>query len=187
MSYWVICPARRKNSTQIMNIKILNPFVALKHTDMTKTRRFYIAQQFICALFIILFIYTGLNKLVDHDTFISQLNKSPFVQQGAAFISYFLPIGELLLAAGLIIQKTRLISLFVSFFLMAMFTGYIWIMLTYANDLPCSCGGILAAMSWHTHLIFNAVFTILAAIAILLEVQLRKASYPPGGNLAKSL
>jgi hypothetical protein len=141
---------------------------------MTKTRLLYISQQIICSLLIILFVYTGLNKLMDHDTFLSQLRQSPFVNWGAYFISYALPIGELILALGLIIKRSRLISLFLSFFLMALFTGYIWIMLTYANDLPCSCGGILAAMSWGTHLVFNAVFTVLTAIAIIIEVQNKK-------------
>ncbi|WP_126247065.1 MauE/DoxX family redox-associated membrane protein [Chitinophaga rhizosphaerae] len=141
---------------------------------MVKTRRIYIAQQFICSLFIILFVYTGLNKLMDHETFLSQLHKSPFMQWGPGFVSYAIPVGELLLALGLIIRKTRMIALMGSFFLMAMFTGYIWIMLTYANDLPCSCGGILAAMTWEVHLVFNAVFTLLAALAIWMESILKK-------------
>lgn len=154
---------------------------------MTKTRLLYISQQIICSLFIILFVYTGLNKLMDHETFISQLRKSPFMQWGPEFVSYTIPIGELLLALGLIIRKTRMIALFGSFLLMAMFTGYIWIMLTYANDLPCSCGGILAAMSWNTHLIFNAVFTMLAAVAIFIESHLKKVNSTPKAKLAKSM
>jgi uncharacterized membrane protein len=135
--------------------------------DGCKKRNTYV--EIICGLFIILFIYTGLNKMTDHETFISQLKKSPFMQWGYEFVSYAIPVGELLLALGLIIKKTRMISLYGSFLLMAIFTGYIWIMLTYANDLPCSCGGILAAMSWNTHLIFNAVFTIMAMSAIILQ------------------
>ncbi len=154
---------------------------------MTKTRLLYISQQIICSLLIILFVYTGLNKLMDHETFISQLRKSPFMQWGPDFVSYAIPIGELLLAVGLIVKKTRLLALFGSFLLMAMFTGYIWIMLTYANDLPCSCGGILAAMTWDMHLIFNAIFTVLAAIAIFIESHLKKVNYLPRGKLAKSM
>ncbi|WP_423736079.1 MauE/DoxX family redox-associated membrane protein [Chitinophaga caseinilytica] len=152
---------------------------------MTKTRLLYISQQVICSAFIILFVYTGLNKLMDHESFITQLRKSPFMQWGPGFVSYTIPLGELLLAIGLIIQRTRLMALFGSFLLMAMFTGYIWIMLTYANDLPCSCGGIMASMSWHTHLIFNASFTVLSGIAIWLEGYLKKSKNIPGADLVK--
>lgn len=136
--------------------------------------KFYnITIQVISALLLILFVYTGMNKLMDHEQFRMQLEKSPFVEQMATFITYTLPAGEILLALTLIIKKTRLLGLFLSFFLMALFTGYIWMMLNYAYDLPCSCGGILASMSWHTHLIFNAIFTMLAAIGILLESKIR--------------
>lgn len=152
---------------------------------MTKTRLLYISQQIICSLLIILFVYTGLNKLMDHETFISQLRKSPFMQWGPDFVSYAIPIGELLLALGLIVKKTRMLALFGSFFLMAMFTGYIWIMLTYANDLPCSCGGIIGMMSWNAHLIFNGIFTVLTAIAIFIESYLKKVKYLVSIKVAK--
>lgn len=133
--------------------------------------------EIISSLLIILFIYTGLNKMMDYNNFKVQMGRSPFIQNMAGFISLTLPAGELLLAATLIFKRTRLIGLYASFFLMALFTGYIWIMLHYAYDLPCSCGGVLAALSWHDHLIFNSVFTLLAMFGVILQSGLKNTSF----------
>ena len=152
---------------------------------MSSNLRFYnITVQLIAALLLILFVYTGMNKLIDHEQFRVQLGESPFLANFGDIISYMLPIGEILLALALIIKRTRLLGLFLSFFLMALFTGYIWLMLTYAYDLPCSCGGIMVEMSWNTHLIFNAIFTILAAIGVILESKLRSSRLPQKNIIA---
>jgi methylamine utilization protein MauE len=128
--------------------------------------------EIISSLLIILFIYTGLNKMLDYDTFKFQLGRSPFVQPIAGFIAATLPAGELLIALALILKRTRLLGLYASFFLMALFTGYIWAMLHYSYYVPCSCGGILAAMSWNDHLIFNSAFTALAMIGVILQSKI---------------
>jgi uncharacterized membrane protein YphA (DoxX/SURF4 family) len=125
--------------------------------------------EIICALYIILFIYTGVNKMMDIEKFKYEMGRSPFIQNMGSFIAYSLPVGELLLALLLIIKRTRLVGLYLSFTLMALFTGYIWLMLNYAWDLPCSCGGILASMTWQQHLLFNACFTALGLTAIVLQ------------------
>jgi hypothetical protein len=125
--------------------------------------------EIICAFLIILFVYTGINKIMDYEKFKFEMGRSPFIQNISKVIAITLPPGELLVALLLIINKTKLTGLYISFFLMSLFTGYIWLMLNYAYDLPCSCGGILAKMSWEDHLCFNAGFTILAAVAIILQ------------------
>jgi hypothetical protein len=127
--------------------------------------------EIICALFVILFIYTGLNKLMDYETFKFQLGRSPFLQNFDAIIATTLPTGELLLALILVVRRTRLLGLYLSFTLMTLFTGYIWIMINESYYLPCSCGGILASMSWNDHLLFNAIFSGLAMVAIILLNQ----------------
>jgi hypothetical protein len=127
--------------------------------------------EIICALLIILFIYTGLNKLLDYKTFEFQLGRSPFIQDFAEFISLFLPAFELIIATLLIIKKLRIFGLYGSFFLMALFTIYIYAMLHYSPYVPCSCGGILESMSWNEHLIFNILFVILTTIGVLLQTN----------------
>jgi len=51
---------------------------------------------------------------------------------------------------------------------MLMFTSYIIVILNYSSFVPCSCGGILEKIGWKEHLIFNIVFTILAATACFI-------------------
>jgi hypothetical protein len=128
-----------------------------------------IAVEVIAALLIILFIYTGLNKLIDYGTFKFQLGRSPYLQRLAGLIAATLPTGELLVALALIFKPTKLLGLYASFFLMTLFTGYVWIMLNNSYYLPCSCGGILSAMSWRDHFIFNSAFTIIAMLGVILQ------------------
>ena len=135
-----------------------------------------VTQEIICSLLIILFVYTGLNKLLDYEKFRFELGRSPFLQDLAPFIAWTLPVGELIIALLIIVKRTRLWGIYLSFALMALFTGYIWMMLHDANDLPCSCGGVLAAMSWNDHLVFNIAFTILALIAILLQGRINASA-----------
>lgn len=125
--------------------------------------------EIICALLIFLFIYTGVNKIRDIEKFRFEMGRSPFIQHYASVISYSIPIGELLLALGLILKKTRLLSLYLSLILMSLFAGYIWLMLKYAYDLPCSCGGIISELTWEEHLVFNVTFVVLTSTAIILQ------------------
>jgi hypothetical protein len=127
----------------------------------------------LCALFVILFIYTGLNKLLDYDTFKFQLGRSPYLQHFSAPLAALLPAGELLVVVALVVKRTRLAGLYASYFLMCLFTGYVAVMLRFSYYLPCSCGGILQALSWKGHLLFNGLFTLLSVAAVLLQNQLQ--------------
>lgn len=133
-----------------------------------KNRVTNLCLEVITSALVILWIYTSIAKIFDYDNFKTQLGLSPFLEGMNGFIAVALPAGELLLALALVLRKTRKLGLYISFGLMFLFTGYIWIMLHFAYDLPCSCGGVLAEMSWQEHLWFNAGFTFLAAIAIFI-------------------
>ncbi|WP_341843581.1 MauE/DoxX family redox-associated membrane protein [Chitinophaga caseinilytica] len=135
------------------------------------TRKIRISQlclELIVALLIILWVYTSISKIFDFSNFKTQLGLSPFISGMSGFLSFAIPTGELLLALLLVIKKTRIVGLYASFALMLMFTIYIYMMLQYAYDLPCSCGGVLAKMTWSDHLYFNGAFTIAALIGVLI-------------------
>lgn len=125
--------------------------------------------ELIAALFVLLFLYTAIHKIMGAQTFTFQLRKSPFVTDMVPFVSISIPAGEVLISVLLIFKKTRLAGLFASLLLMTMFTAYIWLMLAYSYDLPCSCGGIISQMSWSQHLAFNIFFTLLAITGIYIE------------------
>lgn len=136
-----------------------------------------LALELIVALLIILWLYTGINKLLDYEQTRVQMGRSPFIEPIAGFTAIAVPIGELILAILLIFRKTKLPGLYGSLFLMTLFTGYVYIMLNYSYDRPCSCGGVLSRLSWQDHLYFNAGFTILAMIGILLY-NFKQSNHP---------
>lgn len=121
------------------------------------------------ALFSLLWSYASVSKLVTFKSFTEQLTKSPFLTSMVDLVAYFIPLFELLLAILLVLPATRLLGLYLSFFLMLLFSGYIYLMLYHSFYIPCSCGGILNSMSWEQHLIFNIILTLIALIAISLS------------------
>jgi hypothetical protein len=125
--------------------------------------------ELISALLIFLFIYAALSKLLDFDKFKYQISQSPFITHISWLVIWSIPLGEILISIFLIFKRTRLAGLYLSFFLMLLFTGYIFIMLKYSSYLPCSCGGVLSTMSWKQHFIFNLAFTGLSLAGILLQ------------------
>jgi hypothetical protein len=124
--------------------------------------------EFICLLYILLFVYAAFSKLFDFENFLVQLGQSPLLSAYARWSAYGVPFLEIIIAILLMVQKFRLIGLFASYTLMVLFTAYICILLNYSAFVPCSCGGIIQKLSWSQHIIFNCCFIALAGIAILL-------------------
>jgi hypothetical protein len=120
----------------------------------------------ISSLLIALFLYAALSKLRDYDTFKFQLSRSPFINRFADITAWSLPLGEIAVSATLLFHKSRLLGLYASLFLMTMFTAYIYSMMNYSYYVPCSCGGVLSHMGWHTHLYFNLAFVGLSIVGI---------------------
>jgi len=135
----------------------------------TKIRLKRYAVEIICLLYILLFVYAAVTKLLDFENFQVQLGQSPLLSVFAGWVSWLVPIVELIIALLLIVQKSKAAGLLMALSLMTMFTAYIYIILNYSSFVPCSCGGILEKMSWRVHLIFNIIFVILGAIGFSLN------------------
>ncbi|MEJ4088627.1 DoxX family protein [Galbibacter orientalis] len=124
--------------------------------------------EIISYLFILLFVYAALTKLLDFENFRIQLGQAPMLSVYAGWLVWIVPISEILTAFLLLNKNTRYIGLLTSLVLMVMFTTYIYIILNYASNIPCSCGGVLEKMGWKTHLIFNLSFIFIASLAIIV-------------------
>ncbi|MGS2741843.1 MauE/DoxX family redox-associated membrane protein [Sinomicrobium sp. M5D2P17] len=124
--------------------------------------------EIICFLFILLFVYAAVNKLMDVQKFTVQIGQSPLLTNIAGFTAWFIPIIEILVALLLAWPKTRLTGMYGAFALIVMFTAYIVAILSFSEKIPCSCGGVLEKLGWTEHLIFNIGFVLLAVIGILL-------------------
>lgn len=123
----------------------------------------------VSVLFILLFTYAAISKLLDFENFQIQLGQSPVVSVGALYFSFLIPIIELGIVALFLVPQYRQIALYGSLILMSWFSAYIYVVLRYSSYIPCSCGGILEKMSWETHLIFNLVFVGFTVVAIFLS------------------
>lgn len=116
-----------------------------------------------------IYCYAGVSKLLDFELFQLQLGQSPIISTYAGFISYFVIIIEFLICGLLVFSNTRSTGLYLSTGLMIAFTAYIYLILNYADNIPCSCGGVLEKMTWSQHFIFNLIFVLLGIIAIVLN------------------
>lgn len=96
-----------------------------------------------CLLYVLLFVYAAVNKLLDFESFKVQVGQSPMLSIYADWISPAVIIIELLISSMLLYRRTKMVALFFSLGLMTMFTAYIFILLHYSSFVPCSCGGVL--------------------------------------------
>jgi Methylamine utilisation protein MauE len=118
--------------------------------------------------FIILFLYTGIAKIIDIQTFKEQMISSPLMSSLSGFVAWALPIVEILLAIALFIPVTRLKALYVTLGLMSLFTIYVISILFIDNHISCSCGGIIEELTPKQHILFNSACVILGILGILM-------------------
>lgn len=125
--------------------------------------------EIIAAMYILLFIYAGVSKLLDIELFRVQISQSPLLTDMAGLLSWAVPGLEVVIAMSLVFEKTRLAGFYASLFLMVAFTGYIVLASRFSDFVPCSCGGVIQQMSWNEHLVFNLFFVAIAVVGILLN------------------
>lgn len=136
------------------------------------------AVSLIATLYLMLFAYAAVSKLIDYDTFRRQLAMSPVLTSHASWLSWVVPALELVLAALVAFRKTRLAGMYGSLCLMAAFTAYIYLIMNHASHVPCSCGGLLDDMGWTAHFYFNLAFMALASVALALDWRRAAAPLP---------
>lgn len=131
--------------------------------------------EIISALLILLFTYTGVSKIIDHNNFQGVLAQSPLIGWSAQILSWVIPVIELITAVLLLIPNKKCQGFLLATILMCLFTCYLLYMIVFESHLPCSCGGVIKQMSWRQHLLFNVFFTTIAIIGyrITLAKQIR--------------
>ena len=135
-----------------LNIKLQNVFLEM-----------------VCFLYIVLFTYAAISKLIDFENFQTQLGQSPLLSAYAASISFLVIFAELGLVVALSLRVSRIKALYLSVGLMTVFTTYIILILNFSSFIPCSCGGILEKLGWNEHLIFNLFFIFIGSCSLLLH------------------
>lgn len=140
---------------------------------MTRTKIKQLAIETICFLFILLFVYTAISKLMDPGKFAVRMSQSPLITNYADVLAYAVPITELIIAGMLAVSRLRLIGLYAGFTLMVLFTAYVFAVLQLDSNIPCSCGGVIEIMGWDEHLIFNSIFALLGLVGILFQSSIQ--------------
>lgn len=130
----------------------------------TENKKFIV--EVICLLYILLFAYAAVSKILDFENFQVQIGQSPLLSAFAQWISWMVPAVEIITAILLVFRGYRIVGLYMALSIMMMFTSYIFIVINFSSFIPCSCGGILEKMSWNVHLIFNIIFVLLAVLAL---------------------
>lgn len=130
----------------------------------------------ISILFVILFVYTAISKIIDFPNFKAIIGQSPIIADLAMPIAILIPILELIVSMLISIPKYKIWGLIGSFSLMFLFTIYIILLVTLSEKIPCSCGGVISMLTWDQHLIFNIFFLLLALLGVFLQSKLNNSA-----------
>jgi len=92
----------------------------------------------------------------------------PFMKNYHQLLFWGLMVAQLAIAGLLLFRRLRLAGLYGAFFMLAGLSTYLYVMLHYANHIPCACTGIIQGLSWQGHLWFTIGFTVLAGAGVTL-------------------
>lgn len=155
--------------------------ISKMETTVSKQSRVFISEKakkiivdIIISLYVLLFLYAASSKLIEYDKFQLQISKSPIITDYAPIIVWMVPALEIIISIMLLIKKTLMLGLYAALGLMCLFTAYIYAILNFSDDIPCSCGGVLQKMGWTEHLIFNIGFVLLAVAGIVLQAKIEE-------------
>jgi len=136
------------------------------------------AQQFLkvsASMLTFLWVYAAVSKLSNFQLFEVQMFRQAIPHWLAIFTIWTLPTVELSLASLLVFDKTRRAGFNISAILMAIFTIYIiLILLNVFGRIPCVCGGVIQALGWKLHLVFNLFFLLLSCSGIYIGSRERR-------------
>lgn len=135
--------------------------------------------EIIAALLVLLFLYASVSKLLGFSLFVDEMNNQPFPNWMTPYLVVIIPGSEILIAAALLFDRTRLLGFYASLVLLFLFTLYAALVLLNVFDyVPCSCGGMLKKLNWTEHLMFTLAFLLLSIAGIILFRKQRTAVYP---------
>ncbi|RVT98482.1 hypothetical protein EOD41_16980 [Mucilaginibacter limnophilus] len=118
---------------------------------------------------LLVFLYTAMSKLLNFEEFRGQMQKQPFSPTVRELVVWTIPPVEILTAALLAYEKTRRTGFSLATGLLVGFTAYIGLILTGRfGRIPCTCGGVISAMSWPVHFAFNMFLLLVSSTGIYI-------------------
>ena len=124
---------------------------------------------------VLLWVYAAVSKLLDFNMFRGQMHRQILPEFAKSSLVYLLPPLEITTAILLLFDRTQFAGFSFSLALMTAFTIYVGAaVFRFYNHVPCSCGGVLSAMGWDGHLVFNLFFLLLSAIGFTIVYRERR-------------
>ena len=131
---------------------------------------------------VLLWAYTGLDKLLGWEASRKAFHNQTFPSELAEVLAYAVPIAELLIALLLLFSVSRWWGYLSSILLLTVFTTYVGLIWVGAFPrVPCNCAGILESLSWEAHFYLNLGFIALSILGLHAQKK-RDPKIPPKGN-----
>lgn len=141
-----------------------------------KTKKLFL--EITIALLVLMFLHTAISKFLDFKSFTYDLNNQPFPNSFTPFLAWVLPLTEIAIVLCLCFERARVLGLFASLLLMAVFTIYTALVLVHVFEyVPCSCGGVISYLSWPQHLVFNLFFVAITYLSILFNTEIKHHNF----------
>lgn len=118
----------------------------------------------------ILLLYSAYYKIWHWDDFEVQLYTSILIaDRYIPFLMFFLPSFEILISIIIFYFYKKNIGLFLSFFLLLLYTFYLIVLNKFSFSSICTNGGLFDGLDYSRHLLINLFFLMLNLIAIYLN------------------
>lgn len=126
------------------------------------------------AFLILLWMYTGLDKLLRWEASRNAFRNQTFPGELAEVLAYAVPITELLITGLLLFSFSRWWGYLSSILLLTVFTTYVGLIWVGAFPrVPCNCAGILESLGWAEHFVLNMICIVIAVVGLRLEGLIR--------------
>ena len=156
---------QQKNYPYVLSVNNMRPIRAF--LSIMKATNYILI---ITAILVILFFFTGMEKVWYHTVFRIQLSKQPLPGWAKDVLEWGLAVADLAVVGLLVYWRTRRWGLWVSAVMLLAFAGYT----AYAASAPdghpvCACGKLFSSLSWTAHFWVNMGLGAMAVAATLLH------------------
>jgi len=130
----------------------------------------------IAYVFIILFIYAALRKIVDHKMYYNEISYFPLLVKNSEFplihkiggwAFWLISFSEITAAVMLSNNKWRKIGFSLSFFLIVIITFYLLLIINFSKLIPFYFGAILPNVPIYGHILFNTTLILMLLVPIM--------------------
>lgn len=129
-----------------------------------------ISENIFSYLIAVIFSYSFFIKVQDFINFKKKMFQSELINNDLVpLFSYTIPFIEITIAMCILFNIKKSVFLYISFFVLIIFTIYLIALNEYSLFNGCSCGGIFENLTYFQHIIVNLTFIIFNFLAIVLS------------------